>query len=68
MINPPSTDELALLAQSTFADTAFLLTEPTAEPQVVSSTRSRKNSSAATSARSRPMSTAWWAIMTRRWI
>lgn len=33
MINPPSTDELALLAQSTFADTAFLLTEPTNEPQ-----------------------------------
>jgi len=31
MITPPSTDELALLAQSTFADTAFLLTEPTAE-------------------------------------
>jgi CheY-specific phosphatase CheX len=33
MITPPSIDELALLAQSTFADTAFLLTEPVAEPQ-----------------------------------
>ena len=31
MINPLTTDELALLAQSTFADTAFLLTEPTSE-------------------------------------
>ncbi len=31
MITPPSTDELALLAQSTFADTSFLLTEPSAE-------------------------------------
>lgn len=33
MITPPSIDELALLAQSTFADTAFLLTELVAEPQ-----------------------------------
>jgi len=32
MINAPSTEELALLAQSTFADTAFLLTEPSTEP------------------------------------
>lgn len=32
MITPLSTDELALLAQSTFADTAFLLTELAPEP------------------------------------
>jgi CheY-specific phosphatase CheX len=33
MITPPSTEELAVLAQSTFADTAFLLTEPVSESQ-----------------------------------
>lgn len=32
MITPLSTDELALLAQSTFADTAFLLTELAPDP------------------------------------
>jgi len=32
-MTPLSTDELALLAQSTFADTAFLLTELAPEPQ-----------------------------------
>lgn len=35
MITPPSAEELALLAQSTFADTAFLLTELAAEPSEV---------------------------------
>ena len=32
MINPPTTEELATLAQSTFADTAFLLTELSPDP------------------------------------